>query len=104
MILVSTLKSLLLVFSFSLSSLPAQQRTVVEGKVLWENSNTPVANVYLYITAGEEEALTDNNGNFKIETWKKLPVDLVVKYKDQPPFHVTIKDGGKRHTVWLKKQ
>ena len=83
--------------------LVSHQPTVIQGKLIWENSTTPAANVFVYITDGVEEDLTDKDGNFSIRTWKKLPTELVIKYKDHQPFRVSINDGNKKHTIWLKK-
>jgi hypothetical protein len=78
--------------------------TTIKGNVLFENTSTAVPKVYLYIVEGEEEALTDINGNFSIQTWQNLPVNLTIKYKDNPSFRIKISDPSKTHTIWIKNK
>jgi hypothetical protein len=54
------------------------------------------------VADGEEEDLTDNNGHFKIETWQQFPVQLIVKYKDNPEFKIQVLDASKPLTIRLK--
>lgn len=104
MFLLTIHKYMLLGVALLFTSASVNQPTLIEGKVFWENTTTPAANVYVYITEGEEEDMTDKDGNFRIRTWKKLPTELVVKYKDSKAFKVSISDASKKHTIWLKKQ
>lgn len=101
--LLSISKYLLINLAFLLSSFQISQPTVIEGRVFWENTNTPAVNVYVYITEGVEEALTDKGGNFSIRTWKKLPADVIVKYKDQKTVRTSVNDAGKKLTIYLKQ-
>ncbi len=103
MLLLTIPKYMLLGVAFFFTSARINQPTIIEGRVFWENTATPAANVYVCITEGEEEDMTDKNGNFSIRTWKKLPADLIIKYNDNKPFKVNIKDGSKKHTIWLKR-
>lgn len=98
-----TITKLLLVNFFLLSgTLPTTQPAVIEGRVLWETNKSPAVNVYVYITEGVEEALTDKEGNFSIRTWKKLPTELVVKYKDQKTHKTSVRDPGQKVVIYLK--
>lgn len=54
----------------------------IQGKVVAQGSKAAVYSAYIHITAGEEEAITDKDGNFKIKTWQKLPVTCTVEHKD----------------------
>ena len=89
--------------AFFFGYLIAKQPTVIQGKVVWEKTAAPAENVFVYITEGEEEDLTDKNGNFSIRTWKKLPTELLIKYKGNPVYRVPVKDGNKKHTIYLKQ-
>ena len=39
-----------------------------------------IENAYVYITSGEEEALSNNKGAFTVSTWQDLPVTLVIEH------------------------
>ncbi len=52
----------------------------VSGKVINAQTGKPVENVYLYITEGEEEAISNSRGTFRITTWRKLPVTLTIQH------------------------
>jgi hypothetical protein len=82
--------------------LPPHQARVVEGQVISESTNKPVADVYVYIVEGEEEALTDKNGRFRIQTWQKFPLLLTIKYRDKPAMKVNITDAATRQVIRLK--
>ena len=53
----------------------------VKGVVVAENKQ-PVANAYLYIVKGEEEALTNAKGEFTITSNEKMPISLTIVHKD----------------------
>jgi hypothetical protein len=51
---------------------------LLQGSIVNKESGKPLADVYLYTVKGEEEAVTNRQGVFKLETWQKLPVTLFV--------------------------
>jgi len=55
-------------------------KTTVEGVVLRKEDNRPLANAYVYVTKGEEEAVTDQQGRFRVTTWQNLPVTITAEY------------------------
>lgn len=55
---------------------------VVQGTVLSEGSLKPVPDAFVYTVSGEEEALTDKNGNFKFTTWQSMPIAITVEHRD----------------------
>jgi hypothetical protein len=81
---------------------PRVNPTVIEGQVVAESSNKPVGKAYVYIVEGEEEALTDANGYFKIQTWQKFPLQLTVKYRDRSPVRITVSTASGRQVIRLK--
>lgn len=95
------LLSLSLVLSFNATTHHAQPH-LVEGKVVSESSNKPIARVYTYIIEGEEEALTDANGRFRIQTWQKFPLTLTVKYRDRPAIRVQVNDASVQPCIRIK--
>lgn len=100
-----TLKFLLsLSLLFSLHSLPGtlDRQLVIDGQVVAESSGKGVSGVHVYIIEGEEEALTDANGNFKIRTWQKFPLRLTARYRDRPAVNINITDASTRKIIRLK--
>ena len=62
-----------------------QGHAVISGTVLQENLK-PVEKCYLYIIPGEEEAISDKDGKFTINTWQPFPLTINaehIRYKKQ---------------------
>lgn len=76
--------------------------TVVEGVVLSTSNGKPVMNVHVYIVHGEEEALTNSKGQFRIETSKKFPLTLYAEHKDYREFRVVIPIAGQKQVIKLQ--
>jgi hypothetical protein len=64
---------------FHTSAFTAKPLTI-EGAVKNSATGKSIENVYIYITSGEEEALSNNKGTFTISTWQELPVTLVIEH------------------------
>lgn len=81
-----------------------QKRTpvVIEGVVMSNSDGKPVSQAHVYIVHGEEEALTDRKGNFRIESWQKLPAKLTVAYKNKKVLTATISTAAEKQTFWIK--
>jgi CarboxypepD_reg-like domain len=92
--------SLLLLFSYQSSS-PAVTE-VVEGIVISATNNKPVSNAHVYIVHGEEEALTNSKGEFRIETFQKFPLLLTVDHRDYEKIKLTISASLRKVTVSIK--
>jgi hypothetical protein len=72
-------------FLFMLSGSAEAQRTspsIIEGKVVAESNGQPVTQAHVFILDGEEEALTNNKGEFRIKTWQSAPFKLTVEKHD----------------------
>jgi len=67
---------------------------IIQGKVVAKQSNVPVQQAYIHITAGEEEAITAKDGSFIIKTWQSLPVECTVEHKDFIKRKMTITDNN----------
>ncbi|HMO62825.1 MAG TPA: TonB-dependent receptor [Ferruginibacter sp.] len=75
-------KSYLLLFGL-LSSFfftNAQDGTSISGKILSEKNKSALPGASVHIKGSTNTVVTDNSGSFKIVTYKKLPVVLVVSY------------------------
>ena len=75
----------------------------VKGVVVGEDGK-PVSGVLVYATAGEEEALTKQNGEFSIETSRKTPFTLTAEHWEYHKGAVTVNDPDKRVTIKLAKK
>jgi hypothetical protein len=71
------------------------QKEIVEGKVISEISHKPVSNAHVYIVDGEEEALTNSKGEFRIETIQKFPLIITVDQQRHERKKLTISSPGK---------
>jgi hypothetical protein len=88
---------LITLFSFTYA-LP----NIIEGTVVSEKTGKPVSNAHVYIVHGEEETLTNSKGEFRIESWKKLPVILTVDHKEYEKIRISISTAPGKHVVRVK--
>jgi hypothetical protein len=104
------LKTALLKFAFLfvLSAPSVAQKpgpVVIEGKVISEATGQPVSQAHVFILDGEEEALTNNKGEFKIKTWQPAPFKLTVEKHDGfRRISIVIKDPGARQVIRLQSR
>jgi hypothetical protein len=54
----------------------------LKGIVTDLQTGRPVSKVYLYVTQGSEEILTNDKGEFQLKTWQQLPVTLTIEHTD----------------------
>ena len=62
----------------------------LHGVVANKETGKPLADIYLFTVKGEEEAVTNKNGQFKFTSWQKLPVTLHVQHKENEHIRVVI--------------
>jgi hypothetical protein len=103
------LKTALLKFAFLfvLSGAVAQKPspTVIEGKVIAEATGQPITQAHVFILDGEEEALTNNKGEFKIKTWQPAPFKLTVEKIDgYRRVSIVIKNPGAKQVIRLQSR
>jgi len=55
------------------------QQKEIGGTVVSEIDGKPVAKALVYVVEGEEEALTNEKGGFRLNTFQKLPLQLSVE-------------------------
>jgi hypothetical protein len=80
--------------------------TPVEIKGVVTNAETgkPIAGIYLFVTEGEEEALTDAKGEFRIKTWKAFPLVLTSQNQEYHNVRLKLTQAGAPVNVKLKKK
>ena len=80
---------------------PMNDKTAVKGVVLSEKNGKPLPRVLVYITQGEEEALTNERGEFVVETARKTPFTITAEHWEYNKRTLSITDAGKRVTIRL---
>lgn len=76
---------------------------IIEGKVIDDATGKPLGKIHVYITEGEEETLTNDKGEFRIESWQKFPIKLTVNsYTGSGKKIVSIQDASQKKTIRLK--
>jgi hypothetical protein len=73
----------------------------IAGTVKNSATDKTIENVYIYITSGEEEALSNNKGTFTISTWQDLPVTLVIEHPTYKQKKVRITDASQHQLIKL---
>lgn len=76
---------------------------IIAGTVMTEK-NEPVYNAHVYVVDGEEEALTNNKGEFSIRSWQKAPLKLTIeKPGSYQRISIVISDPLRKQVIRLKK-
>lgn len=74
----------------------------ITGAVKNSTTDKYIENVYIYITSGEEEALSNNKGVFTISTWQPLPVTLVIEHPVYKQKKIRITDATQYQVIKLE--
>ena len=77
---------------------------IIEGIVVDEKNNYPISWTHVHIENSEEESLTTTEGEFKIVSWQKFPVVLIIKHVHFEPVRVAVTACTKRILVFLKEK
>lgn len=94
--------SLIVIMLYSFTQLQNILPNVVEGTVLSDETGKPVPKAHVYIIHGEEEAMTDNKGDFRIESWQKLPVTITVDHAGYEKTKITVSNISKKQVIRIK--
>ena len=62
----------------------------LQGIVASKENGKALSDIYLYTVKGEEEAITNQKGEFRFVTWKQLPVTIHVHSKDADEIRVIV--------------
>lgn len=101
-ILKSTLFVYVLLILFPVYSQVKTEALIIAGQVVTEKGD-PVRNAHVYIIDGEEEALTNGNGEFSIRSWQKAPIKLTVEKPDlYRKASIIVTDPGRKQVIRLK--
>lgn len=92
----------LLLFSMMLTKpAPEIYNHTLNGIVIDKTSGKPLPDIYVYTVKGEEEALTNAKGEFKIVTWQKLPLTLHVRDLQKEYLQVKVTNPSERIVIKL---
>ena len=78
---ISIMVILLPLLNISANSKPLEY--TLQGVVANKETGRPLSDIYVYTVKGEEEGITNKNGEFKFATWQKLPVTLYIHKEDE---------------------
>src|SRR5689334_16736972 len=100
------LKTALLIMFFVATHDQPQGKTpvVIEGRVV-SDAGQPVQQAHVFIVDGEEEALTNSNGEFKIRSWQKSPFRVTAEKTQQ--YHkgsVIVTDPSQKQVIRLRNK
>lgn len=62
----------------------------LQGSVISKENGKPLGDIYLYTIKGEEEAVTNQKGEFKFVTWKSLPLTIYIHYKEAEEIRMVV--------------
>lgn len=77
---------------------------VLQGKVVDARNDKPIAKVHVYVVRGEEEALTDNNGRFRVQSWQSLPLKVSATAQGFQAVSLAVKEPGKELVIRLNRE
>lgn len=75
---------------------------LLQGVVISSTTGQPVANALVVARAGEEEALTNAKGEFRLETTRKLPLELTIEQWQYEKTRVNVTNVDSKLTIRLK--
>jgi hypothetical protein len=88
-------------FILHTSEIYREKPHTITGAVRNSATDKQIENVYIYITSGEEEALSNNKGVFTIATWQDLPVTLVIEHPVYKQKKIRITDASQFQLIKL---
>jgi hypothetical protein len=88
-------------FILHTSEIYPERPHTIAGAVRNSATDKNIENVYIYITSGEEEALSNSKGAFTISTWQDLPVTLVIEHPVYKQKKIRITDASQYQLIKL---
>lgn len=89
-ILKTILITILFPFIMVITSGTKPTEYTLQGIVTNKEDGKPLEDIYLYTLKGEEEAITNQKGEFRFVTWKKLPVTIHVRYNKSEDIRIVV--------------
>jgi TonB-linked SusC/RagA family outer membrane protein len=81
----------------------AQENTTISGRVVEARNKTPLERATIQIQGSTNTVTTDGKGGFRILTYKKFPLAIIVSFTGYETQLVPIKDNESAITVELKE-
>ena len=81
----------------------SQKPVELKGTIVGTDGK-PLSNIYLYATEGTEEAMTNNQGTFKLTTWKSFPVTITVQDVRYHRQQVRINSADEKPVITLRRR
>lgn len=75
---------------------------IIQGKILEQETNTPLANAHIQIMYGEEEVVTNSNGEFVLRSWQAFPLTLVIEHRQYDTNCINIQKPLSSYIISLK--
>lgn len=74
----------------------------VRGTVVSAVSQEPLKNAFVHVIEGEEEALTDAKGHFKLETFQPFPVTITVQRENYRKTKLRVAAPGQKLVIAIQ--
>ena len=81
---------------------PPTRVNKINGVVLSDPTEKPVAAALVYVVLGEEEALTKGGGAFSIETSHDYPIEVLTEHREYLKQSVILKSPTDKLVIRLK--
>ena len=89
-------------FGFSASDICPSQPHLLQGITVNNLTKQPIENVHLYIVPGEEEAFSQKDGTFKLNTWQQFPVTIVAEHSKYKTTRIVLKEKSQQPSIQLE--
>ena len=87
---------------FSTTEIFPAKPVYIQGKIVQKSTGRAIENAYVYIVSGEEEALTEKDGSFKVTTWQDLPVTLIIEHPHYKVQKIKVSDSTQTRLILLE--
>ncbi len=95
----------LLIAIAGFSQVKTHSPVVIEGKVVSESTGKPVPHAHVYVLGGEEETLTNDKGEFRLQSWQAAPLKLTVdSYNNYRKESIVVTDPSQKQVIRLKNK
>lgn len=95
---------LMIIFIVFTSYTPSYTTLVINGKIIHTESRKAIDNAYIYVIAGEEETLSTKEGAFKLKTWQKFPLTVVVEHTEYASRKIILQNPTAELVISLDKK
>lgn len=80
------------------------QPVTIEGIVLNAETGKPLSDAHVFIIKGEEEAVTNSSGTFRIVSWQRFPITLTVQHPSREEKKIKLTAPPKQLQILLKSK